>query len=135
MSLLAEALTAVRFGIVGIANTLVGLTAIYAFRDLAHFGETGANFAGYTVGLIVSFVLNRAWTFSHRGDVRRAAIRFLLVFAVAYAGNLVVVLAALRAGIDAHLAHALGIAPYVLLSYLGSRLFVFGPRTGVAPDA
>jgi putative flippase GtrA len=55
----------VKFAVVGVANTVVGLAAIYLCKWLLGFNDALANITGYTVGLIISFLLNRGWTFGH----------------------------------------------------------------------
>src|SRR5208282_1728517 len=82
----------IRFLLVGVANTLVGLSAIYLIKWLGEVGDVLANASGYAIGLMVSFVLNRSWTFSHSGAVLPAAVRFFVVFAIAYTTNLGTVL-------------------------------------------
>jgi len=129
MSLLQQAL---RFGGSGVANTAVGLACIFAAKLLGA-GDVPANLFGYGVGLALSFVLNRRWTFGSRDAVAPQVIRFLSAFALAYAANLSTVLA-LRdlAGLNAYLAQALGIVPYTICFLLLSRYFVF--RAGPAQD-
>jgi len=115
-----------RFLVVGLANTLVGLGAIWLLIGLAGWTDLQANAAGYAVGLCFSFVLNRRWTFAHQGDWRPALWRFLLVFAVAYGANLLAMMA-LRDGlqVNRYVAHALATVPYTAIFFLGSRLFAF----------
>ncbi len=115
-----------KFAFVGIANTLVGLGSIYLCKWLFGIGDALANICGYAIGLVVSFSLNRRWTFSRSGPVLPALARFLAIFAVAYTLNLVTVLILLRNfGVNSYLAHAIGIAPYTIFFYLGSRYFAF----------
>jgi putative flippase GtrA len=126
-----------RFLLVGVVNTAFGLGTIFALKALAGWGDVPANVAGYAVGLCVSFVLNRHWTFAHRGDWRPALVRFLLVFAVAYVANLAVLLA-LRdpAGVGNHAAHVAGMVVYTVIFFVGSRAFAFRDShsaRGVAP--
>jgi putative flippase GtrA len=117
---------AVRFVLVGIVNTFVGLSVIYLLKWSVALGDVGANAVGYVVGLAVSFVLNRNWTFRHSGKVMPAVARFVMVFAVAYAVNLATVLTLIKlAGVNAYLAQALGVPPYTILFFLGSRYFAF----------
>src|SRR5687768_4456318 len=85
---------AFRFVIVGIANTVVGLSSIYFAKWAMGFGDTTANLFGYLIGLTVSFVLNKTWTFAYSGAWWPAFARFLAVFAVAYLCNLATVLVA-----------------------------------------
>jgi putative flippase GtrA len=115
-----------RFLSVGVVNTLVGLSIIYAAKALFGMGDGWANASGYAVGLCVSFTLNRQWTFAHRGAVAPAALRFLMVAAVAYAMNLLTVMLCIHGlGINSYIAQALGIPPYTVTSYVLSRLWAF----------
>lgn len=114
-----------RFLVVGIGNTLIGLGLIYACLRLGA-GDFGANAFGYGVGLIFSFFFNRAWTFSHSGPIWQSAWRFALVFAFAYAANLITTFTLLATmGKEAFVAHVAGMVPYSTISFLGSRFFVF----------
>jgi hypothetical protein len=61
---------------VGAVNTLVGLGVIYACKRLLVFGDILANASGYAVGVTIAFMLNRHWTFEHRGNLRVAVLRF-----------------------------------------------------------
>ena len=115
-----------KFFIVGIANTLIGLLAIYLCKWLLGFSDALANISGYIIGLTVSFLLNREWTFRHAGAMLPALVRFLVIFALAYLLNLATVLTAIHSfGVNAYLAQAIGIAPYTAIFYLGSRYFAF----------
>ena len=119
--------TALRFMLVGIVNTLVGLGSIFAAKGIFGIGDVAANAIGYGIGLLVSFSLNRSWTFRHNGPVVRAIVAFLIVQAAAYSLNLACVLGMIEYGIDSYLAQALGMPPYMVVSYLGSRYFAFAP--------
>jgi len=84
-----------------------------------------ANVTGYGVGLVLSFLLNRTWTFGHRGDRSSAMGRFLLVFAVAYVLNLAVVLLLVRSlQLNSYLSQILGVVPYTVFSYFATRHIV-----------
>lgn len=124
---LTHSVTAVRFLFVGIANTLVGLGAIFAAKGIFGMGDVAANVFGYGIGLLFSFSLNRYWTFGHSGPVVRAILAFLIVQAAAYSLNLVCVLSLIENGLDSYIAQALGIPPYTVVSYLGSRYLAFAP--------
>jgi len=125
--------TTVRFVAVGAINTLVGLSCIYLSLYAFGLGNISANAVGYTVGIVVSFVLNKKWTFSHAGRSIPAFTRFLGVIAVAYATNLGTVLVAAEGlGWNHYIAQALGIIPYTVVGYIGSRFFAFRAPDGVA---
>ena len=115
-----------KFIVVGIANTFIGLLAIYLCKWLLGFSDALANISGYVTGLAVSFLLNRGWTFRHEGAMLPALARFLVIFALAYVLNLATVLIAINSfGVNSYLAQAIGIAPYTVFFYLGSRYFTF----------
>jgi putative flippase GtrA len=115
-----------RFLMVGVVNGLAGLSVIYACKALLGVSDIPANMSGYAVGLLVSFILNRRWTFQHTGNVQVAILRFLTVFAVAYSVNLQSVLLAIGAfHIDSYIAHLIGMPFYTATFYLGSRLYAF----------
>lgn len=73
--------TQVRFGIVGIGNTLVDVLG-YALLATLGVPVFVANFISTTVGMLLSFTLNRNFTFRAKdGDVRRQAVLFFVVTA------------------------------------------------------
>lgn len=120
-----------RFVLVGILNTGVGLALIFFAKAMLGWGDLASNGFGYSVGLAISFLLNRNWSFGHRGAVFPALYRFALVFLVAYSTNLIAVFG-LRdlAGSNAYLAQAAGVIPYTYVFYLGSRIFAFRREPG-----
>ncbi len=126
MSATSEFTRIARFLAVGVLNTLVGLGVIYLCKWLIGMGDVAANVIGYAIGLANSFAWNRRWTFNHSGAVLPAVLRFLIVFLTAYLLNLATVMAAIHGfGINSYVAQAIGILPYTVFFYLGSRWFVF----------
>jgi len=127
--------TLARFGVVGIINTMAGLTIIFVAKWLGGLGDVMANLVGYGVGVMISFVLNRQWTFGHVGPRGAAFVRFVLVLTVAYMLNLLTVLGAISVGINGYMAQAMGIIPYFAFSYLASKHLVFPVRRDAPADA
>lgn len=120
------ALTPVRFVLVGVLNTLSGLGVIYALKLLLSMNDVAANFVGYSVGLLIGYVLNARWTFSFRGPLSAAAGRFALLILVAYLTNLAAVGVALRLfDWNGYLAQAAGVLPYAAVTYFGAKYLVF----------
>ncbi len=113
-----------RYAAIGVLNTLVGYALIMLWRA-AGMPELTANAAGYALGLCLSFLLNRRWTFMDRSTAPGAAARFAAMAAVAWLCNAGCVWALLRSGTAAPLAHALGMPVYSLVFYLGNLLWVF----------
>ncbi len=115
----------VRFALVGVANTLLGLLVIYAAKWVAGLPDFPANLIGYFVGLTVSYFLNARWTFAFRGRHGAAAPRFVLVIVAGYLANIATVYALLGLAINSYIAQAAGIVPYTVVGYLGAEFFVF----------
>jgi putative flippase GtrA len=121
--------SAIRFIAVGVLNTLVGLSIIYALKWVFGVGDVPANIVGYAVGLCVSYVLNARWTFAFSGRLHSAIARFVVTVLVAYLTNLAAVGFALHVlQLNSYVAQAAGVAPYALVSYLGFKYFVFTER-------
>lgn len=115
-----------RFISVGLVNTLVGLSIIYAAKWFFELGDVLANAIGYSIGLIISFSLNSRWTFAYQGPHLSAIFKFILVALVAYGMNLLTVMIAIHyVSLNEYFSQALGIPSYTLTSYFGSKYLVF----------
>jgi len=115
-----------RFILVGLVNTLLGLLLIWGAKIVLGASDLVANIAGYAIGVTVSFMLNKRWTFGFRGNRIASLVRFLIVFAVSYAANIVTVLGMISATtINPFWCQAFGVAPYSILLYIGCRCYVF----------
>lgn len=121
-------LTAARFLLVGLGNTMTGLAVIFTAKAFGADDVT-ANVTGYAIGMVQSFALNKRWTFRHNGPVVAAMLRFIMVLAVAYAANLAVVLIAIHwLNLNSYASQALGVPIYTFLSYIGGRRYAFPKR-------
>jgi putative flippase GtrA len=119
----------VRFGMVGVVNTALGLSAIYALMFFLGAGPALANFVGYGLGLAVSFALNRVWTFSSTLPVAHVLPKYLLVAAICYLLNLGAVIACTSyLSANPYLAQLVGVGIYTVSMFLSCRWFVFAPR-------
>src|SRR6185312_3561873 len=126
----------VKFVLVGVSNTFVGLGTIYAMKSLLGLGDASSNLIGYGAGLSWSFALNRSWTFEHREHAGAALVRFVVVALVAYVANLATVLYCVKGlRVDGYLAQALGIPPYTILFYFGCKHVAFRKPVNASPHA
>ncbi len=116
----------IRYVVVGVINTCVGLSVIYTGIYLFGLDDVPANLLGYSLGIGCSFLLNRHWTFAGRGEAAPQLARFLIVMAAAYLINIATVMALIDlASVHRSLAHAAGVVPYTVCGYLGNRFFAF----------
>jgi putative flippase GtrA len=91
-----------------------------------------SNVAGYAVGLVISYVLNRHYTFKSRKNQHSEIIRFLAVFAIAYASNFAVLLIMIhRIGIPEGASQVFAGVVYVVTSFLMNKYYVFRDSKGL----
>lgn len=114
-----------RFSVVGILNTCATLAVIYALM-LIQLNAYIANLIGYSVGLVISFTLNRRWTFRSRtNSPLKTAGRFLIAVLFSYLANIVVVHLLLTMNVSPYLAQVAGMPVYTVCFFVLSKFFVF----------
>jgi putative flippase GtrA len=116
-----------RYGLVGVANTFVGLGVILILQMLAGLDPYSANAGGYAVGLATSFLLNRAWTFRVSDRPADRLLRFMLAFAISYTANLGT-LALLINPVGMVAAQAVAVVVYSTIFFVFCRVYVFAPQ-------
>lgn len=130
----------VRFLIVGVINTLVGTAVMFGLYNLAGLHEWGkigywlSTIGNYTVGSVVSFFLNKHFTFKNKEKGRAVVIRFVVNIAVcmtlAYGVAQRCVEAALSGTflseqMQGNISMLFGMVLFVILNYFGQRFFAF----------
>lgn len=120
-----------RFGLTGIVNTVVGYGVILLCLSIG-IGDYLANAIGYGIGFLLSFALNRRFTFGLSGQVQKGEVaRFAVALTLAYAVNLVVLTVG-RAffGEGYALVQLPALAAYTAVFYVLSVRLVFVSRQG-----
>lgn len=77
-----------RYGIVGMASN-VALYVVYLLLTLLGMGPALAMTVTYAMGVAQTFIFNRRWTFASGESGPSALIRYVLVYALGYAVNMV----------------------------------------------
>lgn len=121
-----------RFLLVGVVNTLVGAGIMFLLYNLAGCSYWLSSAANYIVGGVVSYFLNKYYTFKNTERSWLQVLRFALNVAVCWllAYGIAKPLALrLLAGFDEKLqtnaAMLAGLCLYTALNYLGQRFFAF----------
>lgn len=132
-----------RFCIVGVANTLFGTAVMYAVRNLVPWTAIGfsavshwpywiSSAANYVLGSILSYFLNKYFTFRAAGGGAREVLRFAANITVCYliaygaAKPLVkLVLSGASVTVRDNVAMLVGMVLFTGLNYLGQRFFAF----------
>jgi putative flippase GtrA len=123
---------AVRFCVVGVANTVTCLAIVWSLRDGGGLPVWLASASGYMVATVQSYVVNRTWTFGG-GEaavpVGTQMVRFVALNVLT--GLLFTLLTSLLAPeMGVRWASLLALVPVTGLSFLGARFWVFHRRAG-----
>jgi putative flippase GtrA len=73
-----------RFLLVGMVNTLTGLSIIFLLLNVFGLSYWISTFVGNCVGAVVSYLLNRTFTFNSQIDFTKGIPRFIVVILVCY---------------------------------------------------
>ncbi|MBQ0114868.1 MAG: GtrA family protein [Bacteroidales bacterium] len=79
-----------KYGVIGVVNTLITLVTFYVLNTLAGAPYGLANVVGYILGVINSFVWNRNWVFKTKDNWRREAMLFGVGFLLCLTLQLIV---------------------------------------------
>lgn len=136
----ATTIQLIKYGLVGVSNSLITLVVIFVCNDLMGMKLMLADVIGYVAGLINSFVWNKNWVFkSHNHRLRNEMILFLIGFLVCFGLQFLTVLA-LRNPMKAlgisvlgissdvvgeYVAVCLGMVVYTLCNYVYNRCITF----------
>lgn len=116
------------FTIVGGFATAVHYAILAALVELAGFRPLVATTIGYGVGVMVSYVLNRRYTFAAADAVATSLARYIALYVVGAVLNGAVMAGLMHYGAP-YLAAQLGATSLVLVwNFAGARLFVFRDR-------
>ncbi len=125
-----------RFLLVGVVNTLVGTAIMFGLYNLAHCSYWVSSAANYLLTSILSFFLNKYFTFRNRARSAAQVWRFALNIAVCYglaygiAKPLCLrLLANATVTVRDNVSMLVGMCLFTGLNYLGQRLFAFRQDT------
>jgi putative flippase GtrA len=114
-----------RYGAAGALNSLLGFCVVVVCLTMLGLSPLASNGSGFLVGYLSGYALHRRFTFRSAVPHRRGLPTYLIVVAVGYVVNVLVLFLLLDRGISGLLAQALAIAAYVLVTFSMSRTFVY----------
>lgn len=127
--------TFIRFLLVGFINTFVGLTVIYLLLNVFDLSYWISTFIGNSIGAIVSYLLNKSFTFNSNAGHLHSVVKFILVivacYFISYWSSLFFTTIALsnvgynHASLEHNIAILVGTGLYTFLNYLGQKYIVF----------
>lgn len=124
-----------RFLIVGLVNTMVGLSSMYILLHAAGLSYWLSTFIGNSIGAVVSYFLNKTFTFKSNAPVGKSALRFMIVilgcyFISYYLGKQFTNWALdqvsfISSSYKTDIAVLFGTGLYTISNYFGQKVFVF----------
>jgi putative flippase GtrA len=127
-----------RFLLVGVVNTLIGLGIMFFLYNVLELNYWASTFIGNMVGAMVSYFLNKTFTF--RSDVRvqhnwwKFAIVILSCYALSYGAShlFAQALSSALTGVNPKLlqngAILVGSGIYMISNYIGHKNFTFASK-------
>jgi len=121
-----------KFISVGVVNTVLGIAIMFGLYNIAGCSYWASSAANYIIVSILSYVLNKNFTFGHKGEVAASSIRFAVNIAICYlvaygiAKPLSIwMLTGCSVTIQENIAMFIGMCIFTGTNYIGQRLFVF----------
>lgn len=144
-------LQALKYGIVGVINTLVTAIVIWIFmhfvfsvkedENVSATAITVSNIMGYIAGFINSFVWNRSWTFKSKKDWKVDFLKFSGAFLICFIPQLLLVnilntyinISSIRFSLFSHdyvisfayICQLIGMVFYTVLNFLLNKYYTF----------
>ncbi len=132
-----------KFLAVGVANTVFSAVIMFLLYNLLHFGYWGSSAVSYVLGSILSFVLNKNFTFQNKDGLLKTALKFTLNVAICYviAYSLAKPLVAfalsgtsLASRTVEQIAMLFGMCLFTAINYFGQRFFAFKEKSDVSKE-
>lgn len=124
--------TFIKFIAVGVVNTLVGTAVMFSFYNWLHFNYWVSSAANYIVGSVVSYFLNKHFTFQNKERDWKIIVKFIINISVCYviaygvAKPLISgILSFASTSVQENGAMIVGMGLFIGLNYLGQRFFAF----------
>lgn len=121
-----------KFILVGVANTIVGTGIMFLFYNVFHLSYWISSASNYIFGSILSYFLNKFFTFRNRTTAKKTLPRFIINISLCYllayglAKPLAMhLLSGMTLNVQENAAMVVGMCLFVGFNYLGQRFFVF----------
>ena len=124
--------TLLKFIMVGVVNTLFGSAIMFALYNLLHCSYWVSSAANYVCGSILSFFLNKHFTFQNQSKSIAVVIKFTINIVVCYLLAYGIAKPAVRfllegssQKVQENLSMLAGMVLFVGFNYIGQRFFAF----------
>ena len=138
-----------KFILVGIINTIVGMGLQFLFFNLFGWNEWVSSILGYILGSVLSYFLNKYFTFKNKEKGFKPILKFALNIAVCYGlayglaiplikwicvANSLTMFGWTVDKFSGNFSMIVGACLFVAFNYIGQRFFAFREKKGGAQD-
>lgn len=127
--------TFLKFIAVGVANSLFGTAIMFGLYNLLDVNYWISSAANYIFGSVLSYFLNKTFTFEYKATNASVIIRFILNITICYflayglAKPLVrMILSNSSLSIQENVSMLVGMGAFVIFNYIGQRFWTFKQR-------
>jgi putative flippase GtrA len=126
--------TFITFLVVGMINTLFGTTIMFVLYNVFGCSYWASSFCDYLFGSILSFFLNKHFTFHYQGYDWKSIVKFtlniIICYLIAYSLALPLTKLALESMhfskiVVENIAMLVGTCLFMLINYIGQKFFAF----------
>lgn len=124
--------TLIKFAIVGVINTIFGMSIMFAFYNLLHFSYWISTASNYIFGSILSYFLNKYFTFQNKERSLKIVLKFIINIAICYSAAYglaqpaaVFLVKNMSKAVQDNVAMIFGSGLFVVLNYFGQKFFAF----------
>ena len=127
--------TFLKFILVGVVNTLVGTAVMFFCFNVLAWSYWVSSALNYMVGSIVSYLLNKRYTFQQKGHDWHTVWKFIVNVSVCYVlayglakPFIAWMLSGVTTNIQGNAALFVGMVLFVVFNYIGQRFWAFSTR-------
>ena len=124
--------TFLKFVLVGVVNTLFGTAIMFVFYNVFHLSYWLSSASNYVFGSILSYFLNKYFTFQNKEKSPIILLKFVVnitvCYLIAYGGAkklILLLLSGFSKQWQDNVAMVCGMGLFVILNYFGQRFFAF----------
>ena len=124
--------TLIKFAIVGVINTIFGMSIMFAFYNRLHFSYWISTASNYIFGSILSYFLNKYFTFQNKERSLKIVLKFIINIAICYSvayglaqPAAVFLVKNMSKAVQDNVAMIFGSGLFVVLNYFGQKFFAF----------
>jgi putative flippase GtrA len=120
----------VRYGVTGLSSIGADVAVLVLLHSWLDVRLVWATVAGFTVSMVINYLMNHNWTFQAGPDHRRTMSRYAIVVGFNVGSTLLIVLGLTHAGVYYLLSKLVALAINAVVNFTAARFWVFTHEEG-----